>query len=707
MKRTLIVATGLLAATACAPTEELPDIVTPEGVSLTKALDVRAALVQLPRVEVSAVDQASLPGFLQGDLGSLSAGGKQVDRNSGEFVNALNRVAAPFRLSATALQHLETIHDELGSTHVKYAQVKDGRHVVGGGLTVHIDSGGRIYAVHGSANDGQAVATTPHISGARAQAAALLGSSDLTEPRGGEPKLVYLLTPDAKLSLAYEVEVQGSREKEPVRDLVYIDAQASTVLARHPQIYSAKNRLVYTAGGGSTLPGVLLRSEGGPPVADAVANTNYDILGVTYDCYWNLFGRDSFDNAGATLISSIHYLQNYVNAHWNGVQMYYGDGDGVAASNLANALDVTAHELTHAVTQRTAGLIYANESGGMNESMSDVFGNVCEEYRDGVVSANTWKVGEEVWTPATPGDALRYMNDPRRDGVSIDYYTDYIAGWTDVHYSSGLGNLAFYLASQGGNHPRGRSLVNVPAATILKARQIWYRGLTLYMSPNTNFAGARTALERAAKDLYTPTEVYSVSSAWLAVGVGGAVCDAAANAAEGTGGCTFRCVPITPLSGFNVCKNDCDCGNSQGGRYCYFGPFECRSTLLANPSPPPSQSLAFTGGAYTTVAASGANFNFATNGNRQVTVRTNWRFDYPTGSSSMGVHLRLVVDGAVVPGSDDLVQVRGGNLPYARTVTLASGGHSMSLQAASQLLGGPPTSVTLYVSPITVTLERQ
>ncbi|MFP2913726.1 M4 family metallopeptidase, partial [Pyxidicoccus sp. 3LFB2] len=189
---------------------------------------------------------------------------------------------------------------------------------------------------------------------------------------------------------------------------------------------------------------------------DPVVNTNYDHLGTVYNCYSSLFGRDSYDNLGKVLISTVHHRVNYVNAFWDGTQMVYGDGDGVNASNLANSLDVTAHELTHAVTDTESDLIYSGESGGLNESMSDIFGAVCEWYGDGAsdVSARHWLIGDDVWTPSIPNDALRYMNSPTLDGDSLDYYPDYSAG-TGVHYSSGISNLAFYLLSQGGTHPRG------------------------------------------------------------------------------------------------------------------------------------------------------------------------------------------------------------------------------------------------------------
>jgi len=131
-------------------------------------------------------------------------------------------------------------------------------------------------------------------------------------------------------------------------------------------------------------------------------------------------------------------------------------------------------------------------------------------------------VGEDVWTPGTSGDALRYLNDPRLDGGSLDYYPDYYSG-VDVHYSSGISNLAFYLLAQGGTHPRGRSTIYVGGIGMAKAAQIFYRANTVTLLNNTDatFAEAKIATEQAAAQLgYSSSDIAAVTSAWMAVGVG-------------------------------------------------------------------------------------------------------------------------------------------------------------------------------------------
>jgi vibriolysin len=152
-----------------------------------------------------------------------------------------------------------------------------------------------------------------------------------------------------------------------------------------------------------------------------------------------------------------------------------------------------------------------------------------EAYNDGAVSTDTWKVGEDITTPATAGDALRYMNDPAAGG-DYDYYPTRYTGTADyggVHSNSGIANLAFYLMVKGGTHPRGKTTTVVTAlnatatTSIDMGAKIWYRALTVYMTSSTNFSAARTATAQAATDLYGAAAAASVNLAWDAVGAPG------------------------------------------------------------------------------------------------------------------------------------------------------------------------------------------
>jgi len=155
------------------------------------------------------------------------------------------------------------------------------------------------------------------------------------------------------------------------------------------------------------------------------------------------------------------------------------------------------------LTQQTANLIYANESGGANESFSDIFGTAVEFYT-GIDPE--YKIGEDWITPSTPNDALRYMDNPPLDGVSIAHYSQYVAGM-DVHYSSGIQNKAFYVLATG----RGRGV----------AEAIFYRALTVYLFPSATFHDVRVATLNSATDLYgvNSKQYIETASAWDSVGV--------------------------------------------------------------------------------------------------------------------------------------------------------------------------------------------
>lgn len=274
--------------------------------------------------------------------------------------------------------------------------------------------------------------------------------------------------------------------------------------------YDAKNR--------TSLPGTLWAD------ADNVFNATYDRAAVsahvnaakTYDFYKNTYGRNSYDNAGARLNSTVHYSTNYNNAFWDGTKMVYGDGDGTTFVALSGALDVVAHELTHAVTEYTAGLVYQNESGAINEAVSDIMGTVAEY---SVGSNFDWLVGEDIYTPGVSGDALRSMSNPAAYG-DPDHYSKRYTGTQDnggVHTNSGIINKSAYLLANGGTFYN----VSVTGIGVPKLGAIYYRALNVYLTPNSNFSSLRAAVIQSAKDLYgsTSAEATAAAKSFDAVGV--------------------------------------------------------------------------------------------------------------------------------------------------------------------------------------------
>ena len=238
--------------------------------------------------------------------------------------------------------------------------------------------------------------------------------------------------------------------------------------------------------------------------------------GKVYDYYKKTFNRNSFDDKGAKLISTVHVGESWNNAAWNGVQMMYGDGDGKTFIPLSAGLDVIGHELTHAVTENSSDLIYQNESGALNEAISDIFGTLVEFYDN---RNPDWEIGEDIYTPGKAGDALRSMSDPAKYG-DPDHYSKRYTGTSDnggVHTNSGIINKQAYLLANGGTH----SGVTVTGIGKDKLGAIYYRANTQYFTQSTTFSQARAGAVQAAADLYgaTSAEVAAVKQSFSAVGI--------------------------------------------------------------------------------------------------------------------------------------------------------------------------------------------
>ena len=287
-------------------------------------------------------------------------------------------------------------------------------------------------------------------------------------------------------------------------------------------------RIVYSAQNAGNLPGQQLRVEGGPATGDPAADEAYDGAGATYDLYKDIFNRNSIDDNGARLDSTVHYRVGYDNAFWNGQQMVYGDGDEdlPEADRLFNrftiAIDVIGHELTHAVTQFTANLVYQGQPGALNESMSDVFGTLVKQRTLGHTAADAdWIIGEGLFTSRVNGAGIRNMKQP---GTAYNdpvlgkdpqpaHMRDYVQTQSDnggVHINSGIPNRAFYVTA-----------FNIGGFAWEKAGQIWYVTLKSKLSASADFATAAAKTYEAARDLYGQgsLEQQAVKAGWAEVGI--------------------------------------------------------------------------------------------------------------------------------------------------------------------------------------------
>lgn len=347
-------------------------------------------------------------------------------------------------------------------------------------------------------------------------------------------RMVYCILPPYLLR---EIAQRGSPAQRASAQRAIIAAEQVRSQRRTIQANSApmeavsaagKQRYVYDAKQSSVLPGILVRKEGAPAVSDPAVNEAYDGSGTTYDLYYAIYGRNSLDNNGLKLDSSVHYQKGYDNAFWDGQQMVYGDGDEdlPAPERLFNrftiAIDVIGHELTHGVTQFAANLDYSGQPGALNESISDVFGSLVKQYQLKQTAGQAdWLIGQGLFTSNVKGVALRSMKAP---GTAYDdpvlgkdpqpgNMKDYVNTVEDnggVHINSGIPNHAFYVTS-----------INIGGYAWDKAGLIWYKTLTEKLSNQSNFQNAADLTYAAAGELFgtNSLEQNAVKAGWAEVGI--------------------------------------------------------------------------------------------------------------------------------------------------------------------------------------------
>jgi Zn-dependent metalloprotease len=210
---------------------------------------------------------------------------------------------------------------------------------------------------------------------------------------------------------------------------------------------------------------VLARSEDGPTSDDDSVNQAFDGFGLTRQFYKDVYDRDSIDDRGMRLQGYVHRGRNYNNAFWDGQEMVFGDGDGLIFTDFTKSVDVIAHELAHGVTDHTSGFEYHNQSGALNESMSDAVGAMVKQWSlQQTADEADWLIGSEVFTPGVDADALRSMKAPGKaysnDQLGTDPQPDHMSKFVHlpdteegdnggVHINSGIPNKAFYLVAVG------------------------------------------------------------------------------------------------------------------------------------------------------------------------------------------------------------------------------------------------------------------
>ncbi|WP_111768193.1 M4 family metallopeptidase [Nakamurella deserti] len=331
----------------------------------------------------------------------------------------------------------------------------------------------------------------------------------------------------AAATLAHDAEIRSARSAragEPAPPTAP-GTRAGTAGARADAdtAPAGPQRTIGDAGGTEQTPGTVVRREGEDPTSDVAVDEAYEGLGAIYALYAEVYGRDSIDGAGLALNATVHYGKKYDNAFWDGSQMVFGDGDGEVFNRFTASLSVIGHELAHGITQYTAGLVYQGQSGALNESVSDVFGALVEQYKEGQTADRaTWLIGAGLFTDEVQGAALRsmiapgtaYDDDVLGKDPQPDHMDSYIKTSSDnggVHLNSGIPNRAFAVAARelGGNawETVGR---------------VWYDTLTNgSLTPTVRFAGFATATTKAARARFgvrSPEEL-AVRKGWDTVGL--------------------------------------------------------------------------------------------------------------------------------------------------------------------------------------------
>jgi Zn-dependent metalloprotease len=344
----------------------------------------------------------------------------------------------------------------------KFDQVYKGLPVIAGEIIVNMDHDKNIKSVNGEVSPGIDVDITPLVDIASAEALAVTRvSKKYMIPEGSLEALpgelsIYnpVLLGDRmnKNFLAWKIIVRS--EESPIREFVFIDAKSGIGLLSFNQMDTALSRSIYDNNNGNwswDLPGYgPVRTEGQPDTGNPDVDNAYYNLGDTYDFYMQFHGRDSIDGAGMPLIATVRYCDPsrscpYKNAFWNGSQMVFGKG-------FAAADDVVGHELTHGVTEHESRLFYYMQSGAINESLSDVWGEFIDQWNGRGKDAPKfrWLIGEDL--PASFGVIRNMKNPPAKGDPDSMLSPYYYCGWKDgggVHTNSGVNNKVAYLLTDG------------------------------------------------------------------------------------------------------------------------------------------------------------------------------------------------------------------------------------------------------------------
>ncbi|MBI5483059.1 MAG: M4 family metallopeptidase [Deltaproteobacteria bacterium] len=410
--------------------------------------------------------------------------------------------------------------DKNGNSYVRFQQHQLGLPVIAGEFVVHSDRSHNVMNVLGKTSLKLPAASTPSFSSTAALEAALRATAKYHDAEAGtltgsrpvlsvyNPSLLNSLAENTS-TLVWQIEVK-SRALAPIRQFVLVNAATGAIELSFNQIHRIKDRVVYDKSNirGEIDPnnpatrGVLQRSEGG--IASNIPDVEhaYQYSGDTYDYYFTMFTRDGIDGSGMQIVNSVRYCSTdlsepcpYQNAFWDGQQMVYGEGYPAAP-------DVVAHELTHGITDRTSGLFYYMQSGAINESFSDLWGEFVQQKYHPSPDADKWLIGENL---RGIGGPFRSMKDPGSygdpDRMSSALYACGSGTATSdnggVHYNSGINNKAVYLMTDGGSF-NGKTVTGLGAD---KVSRLYFYVQTNLLTSGSDYADLYNALQMGCSTL--------------------------------------------------------------------------------------------------------------------------------------------------------------------------------------------------------------
>jgi Zn-dependent metalloprotease len=504
------------------------------------ASDPSAVLCQLQRSQKSLapLDPLKIIRTPSGHVRSLSASPKAPLRVSDNAADPAQTAQAFVRkyqgafTSAGSLNEFQPsrVHSKAGRSYIRLNQTYGGIPVWAGEMTVQVNRGAVEFVLsdvmtHSASIDTGRLALSPTLTAQEARTAAvqaLQAEYPQALLAAAEPQLLIydpaLVGNSGEVQLVWKTIVTAASGPRP-REFVLVNAHSGAIPVRYSLLYDLKDRTIYDRNNvPGDLDGILVRSEGTSATGISDADLAYDCFGSVYDFYFDHHTRDSIDNGGMTLSATVRFVPEgetapYDNAYWDDVskRMYFGDG---IVSD-----DIVGHELTHGVTDYESGLIYQNQSGAINESLSDMWGEWIDLTNSiGNDSPNVrWQMGEDVITTLTVGPFRDMKNPPAYDcpdTMSSSYYYNGTIDSGGVHTNSGVGNKLCYLLTDGDTF----NGYTITGFGIDKAAQLFYECQTNLLNSGSDYEDLYFTLLTAAGNLnFSQADIDNIENACAAV----------------------------------------------------------------------------------------------------------------------------------------------------------------------------------------------